>query len=69
MARKFNKCLTEGIISYIADEGFARDHHGSYDGLRLVNIWHGYPNDDKKSHSAAQYSKGRLTTTAGQPKV
>ncbi len=31
MARKFNKCLTEGIVAYIAVEGLACDHHVSYD--------------------------------------
>ncbi len=65
MASKFNKCLAEVIVSYIADEGLAFDHHVSYDGQR----WHGYPNNDKTSHSAAQYNKGKFTTTAGQPKV
>ncbi len=69
MARKFIKCLTEGIVSYIADEGWACDHHVSYNGQRWDNVWHGYPNDDKLSHPAAQYNKGRFKTTAGQPKV
>ncbi len=69
MARKFNKCLTERIVSYIAVEGLACDLHISYDGQRWATIWHGYPNDDKTSHPTAQYNKGRFTTTAGQPKV
>ncbi len=34
MARKFNKCLTEGVVSYIAVEGLACDHHVSYVGQR-----------------------------------